>query len=446
MNCLVTLTALAAVASALSGPQVDKVPNIQAPLKADACPSTSLLGGECQGSTNSIDTINIVQNATKSTKAQIQLPLQQARKAPDNFQWTFWPECYTNENLTEPYCVFSRQDFAGGRGVSIVTTTTEANALLQKPAFAQPDILSLVNDYSDPPYEEREFPGKGRGLVANRTLHRGAEIFASTPLLIMNPNAYDLIQEDRLKLAHRAVNNLPKDTQGMFWKLLDHFKGDPVDDRINTNAFDVEINGESRHVVFPEIARLNHDCRPNAAYFFDEETLTHYVHATSTILPGQEITITYINNAMVRQRRMDLLKTNWGFPCGCAACRASPVFTAESDARLLQIEELEAKLDDWSESSEASPQMAETLISLMQQERLWGSMGAVYRLAAMTYSGVGDRWNAVRYARLSVEYSMLDKGFRADDVYAMKQLASEPEMQWSWKKRVNAGGCGCGRQ
>jgi hypothetical protein len=258
MNSFLSLS-LVAAASALGGvQQVDKVANVQAPLKADACPSNSLLGGECQGSipsTNALDaTINITQNLAKpKPKQHITLPFK-ARKAPTGFQWSFWPDCYTNENLTEPYCVFSRQDFAGGRGLSIVTTTTEANELLNKPAFAQPDILSLVNDYDNPPYEEREFPGKGLGLVANRTLHRGDEIFSSTPILLMNPNAYDLVQEDRLKLAHRAVDNLPAHTKAQFFALLDHFKGDPVDDRINTNAFDVEILGKSRHVVFPEIS------------------------------------------------------------------------------------------------------------------------------------------------------------------------------------------------
>ncbi|KAF2193906.1 SET domain-containing protein [Zopfia rhizophila CBS 207.26] len=363
-----------------------------------------------------------------------------------DFPWTFWPECYSNENTTEPLCAFSQHSFAGGRGVSMVTTSSDAYAMLKMPAFSDPSILTLVNDYDNPPYEEHDFPGKGRGLVANKTLHRGDEIFASTPLLVMNPDAYELSTEERLKLAHRAVENLPEDTKAMFWKLLDHFKGDPVDDRINTNAFEVEIDGQTRHVVFPEIARLNHDCRPNAAYFFDPQTLTHYVHATQTIHPGEEITITYINNEMTRSKRMASLKQNWGFDCGCSACRAHPALTAESDARLLQIEGLEGKLDDWTDKSEATPEMAEMLLSLFEQERLYGSLGGAYKAAAMAYSSFGDRWNAIRYARRSIEYSILDKGFRDSDVYAMKQLASEPEMQWSWKKRVGhkrlAGGCG----
>ncbi|KAF2463798.1 SET domain-containing protein [Lindgomyces ingoldianus] len=363
-----------------------------------------------------------------------------------NFPWTFWPQCFSNENTKEPYCVFTSHDFAGGRGISIVTTSSDAYNILRKPAFSQPEILEYVNDLSNPPYVQHEFPIKGRGLVANKTLHRGDEIFSSTPLLINNPDAYDLDEAERLQLAHTAIAQLPTKTRELFWALLDHFKGDPVDDRINTNAFELEIFGNMRHGVFPEIAMLNHDCRPNAAYFFDEETLTHYVHATQDIAPGQEITITYTNNAAVRSVRMENLKRNWGFDCSCSSCRAHPALTAESDARLLQIEELEGTLDDWSTESTATPEMAEALISLMVQERLYASLGTAYRLAAMAYSSFGDKWNAVRYARLSVEYLALDKGFREGDVYAMKQLATDPEMQWSWRKRVGnqrfVGGCG----
>ncbi|ORY02653.1 hypothetical protein BCR34DRAFT_493031, partial [Clohesyomyces aquaticus] len=210
--------------------------------------------------------------------------------------------------------------------------------------------------------------------------------------------------------------------------------------------FELEIFGNMRHGVFPEIAMLNHDCRPNAAYFFDEETLTHYVHATQDIFPGEEITITYINNAQVRSKRMAALKMNWGFDCSCSSCSAHPALTAESDDRVQQIATLEEELDYWTSDTDATPEMAETLISLMIQERLYASLGSAYRLAAMAYSSFGDKWNAIRYARLSVEYSALDNGFRDKDVYAMKQLATDPEMQWSWRKRVGnkrfAGGCG----
>lgn len=42
------------------------------------------------------------------------------------------------------------------------------------------------------------------------------------------------------------------------------------------------------------VARMNHDCRPNADYWFDKDTLVQHVFATRTIVPGEEISVTYI--------------------------------------------------------------------------------------------------------------------------------------------------------
>jgi hypothetical protein len=437
MNSLIALS-LAAVASALTPDKVDHAP--QKPLFNDACPSNSILSpsGECQPST--VD--------TTSFKTNISQTLEQAHEAAQqsvDFPWTFWPECFSNENTTNPYCVFSHQEFANGRGIFIVTTSEKAYELLKKPAFSDPDILERINQHANPPFVQHEFPGKGRGLVANKTLNRGDQIFASTPLLISNPDAYELVNEERLALSHRGVETLPEKSQELFWALLDHFKGDPVDDRINTNAFEVEINNHMQHAVFPEIAMLNHDCRPNAAYFWDEETLSHYVHATQTIHPGEEITITYINNERSRAKRVANLARNWGFQCSCSSCSAHPAFTAESDSRIEQMNALAEKLNDWTAESTANPDMAELLISLYIQERLFASLGVAYKHAAEVYSSFGDKFNAIRNARMATEYSLLDKGFRDRDVREMKAMANEPEMTWSWNKRVGlakaAGAC-----
>jgi hypothetical protein len=433
MNSVLAFSLIAA-ASAFTN---DKAAQIhQNPIFNDACPSTLLLNGECQGSTMDPSSGNISAQQN-STQEKLQESYDSAQRIAD-FPWSHWPECFSNENTTEPYCVFSDQKFASGRGIFIVTTSVMAYEMLNKPAFRDPKALQRINNHDNPPFVEHEFPIKGRGLVANKTLHRGDQIFASTPLLITNPDTYLLAQEERLKLLHRGLETLPEATKPLFWGLLDHFKGDPVDDRINTNAFEIEINGHIQHAVLPEIAMMNHDCRPNAAYFWDEETLSHYVHATQTIYPGQEITITYINNERSREKRMENLKANWGFDCDCSSCSAHPSFYAESDSRIQRMEVLAEQLNDWTPESKATPEIAEALISMYEQERLSASMGSAYKLAAEVYASFGDKYNAIKYASLSIELNMLDKGFRDRDVMDMKGMVTNPEMSWSWKKRIGS--------
>ena len=172
----------------------------------------------------------------------------------DASAWTYPPKCMSSGNLTEPVCLYSSHSFGNGRGISIFTTPEQASTILGLPAFSNPQALSDVNVHRTPPFEERELPGRGRGLIANTTLHRGDRIFAHTPILILDAAAYEHSEEERMELNRDAVRNLPSEAEKMFWELHGHFGTDAVDDRINTNAFDVEIEEESFYAVMPEIA------------------------------------------------------------------------------------------------------------------------------------------------------------------------------------------------
>lgn len=134
------------------------------------------------------------------------------------------------------------------------------------------------------------------------------------------------------------------------------------------------------YVVFLEIARMNHDCRPAADYYFDAETPTQYVHAVRPIQPGEEITITYIDPTLAQARRARKLHRNWGFRCACASCTAPPAVVASSDDRLRQVARLRPEFGRIRRESRATPQMAELLVGLYEQERLWGMLYEAYRL------------------------------------------------------------------
>ncbi|KAL5114595.1 hypothetical protein ACEQ8H_007500 [Pleosporales sp. CAS-2024a] len=433
-------------ALAFASEQVDGIH--QHRILEEACPSDSILvDGMCQ--VTSLDASNTFASTMTypSNLTQMSQTLEESRRAAQeakDFPWTFWPECFSDEKSEEVYCVFSQQDFASGRGIFMLTTKARAYAMLDKAAFRNPKVLGDINQYDKPPFVVGEFAGKGRGLIANKTLHRGDRIFASTPIVLSDSTSYELSNSERLALLHRGVETLPGESQKRFWELMGHFDGDAVNDRIETNVFDVTIDGISQSALFPEIAMLNHDCRPNAAYFFDDDLLTHFVHATRDIVPGEEITITYIDNEKDRKTRMARLKKSWGFDCDCAACTASAAVAAESDSRLFQISDVAAVLDDWTAASRATPEAAELLVALYVQERLDASLATAYKYAAETYSSFGKKWDAIRYARLSVQMSQLDKGFRDRDTKEMKKMAEKPEMTWSWNKRVGLlQGCGC---
>ncbi|EHK17407.1 uncharacterized protein TRIVIDRAFT_42740 [Trichoderma virens Gv29-8] len=345
--------------------------------------------------------------------------------------WSSQNDCRNN---TETFCVFSSKNFAGGRGISILTTPDRVESLQQLPAFVDADALLGVNEQPSPPFEERELPGRGRGLIANKMLHRGDRIFAHTPILMLDGESFgDLEREEWLELEHTAVNNLPPTTKKMFSALYGRQVTDPVSDRIDTNAFELELDEVTYYAVFPEIARLNHDCRPNAAYFFDRQSLTHYVHAITDITPGTEITITYIDPHMPRQKRLKKLSSLWGFNCSCSLCSLHPELAHASDERLDQITAISERLEDW---ATAPPQMARTLISLYEQERLHAPSSSAYWYAALTSCAEGSYWDTIRYAQLAVELGVLDYGFSDESFQLMRRLAKEPEKEACWLTRL----------
>ncbi|KAK1912020.1 hypothetical protein P3342_012503 [Pyrenophora teres f. teres] len=410
----------------------------QKPLMADSCPlDASLYNGKCMPSIYGSVTPDVIlfeSNTTQSSHlAPLVYSLEESRKKASeqkDFPWTFWPECFANEDTPEPFCLFSDQKFANGRGIFVVTTQPLAYAMRQKDAFTKPETaLERSNKFQNPPFYQHEFPGKGRGLVANKTLHPGDQLFASTPS--SSPT--------QISTSSPSPSASPSSTAA-------GADDDQVDDRITTNNFEVIMDEVSQSALFPEIAMMNHDCRPNAAYFFDEQTMSHFVHATRTIYPGEEITITYINNESLRNNRIQGLRKNWGFTCACSACTAHPALVAESDARMTQITTLMEALNDYSDTSYASPEVGELVVSLYKQERLDANLGTAYQYAAEVYSSFGMKWEAVKYAKLSVEMSILDKGWADKDVNTMRKMAAAPELSWSWRKRVGQkAGCGCGK-
>ncbi|KAH4627484.1 hypothetical protein HBH81_177880 [Parastagonospora nodorum] len=78
----------------------------------------------------------------------------------------------------------------------------------------------------------------------------------------------------------------------------------------------------------------------------------------------------------------------------------------------LATHDLDWETVDWmDDDSKATPEIAETLTSLHQQENLQTDIGRAYKHAAKVYGGYGKKYEAMKYARLAVEMLYLSKGF-----------------------------------
>ena len=161
---------------------------------------------------------------------------------------------YPSETGSRQFCAYVDPHFANGRGIAIVTSPEIADYVnVHTPAFTHPDLFKGTNPFAHgyPSFYETELPGKGKGLIANQTIHRGDLIFRYPPVLAMH---IDSMRSARA--LNQVVKKLPPKTQELFMGLHAEFGGDKVHSIINTNGFQGWFGQEAElHlIILPEIA------------------------------------------------------------------------------------------------------------------------------------------------------------------------------------------------
>jgi hypothetical protein len=107
---------------------------------------------------------------------------------------------------------------------------------------------------------------------------------------------------------------------------------DPLGVIFRTNAY----NTGTGFGLFPKIARINHSCRPNAAYYWHEGIGKRIIYATHPIAEGEEITVSYIPLTIPQSERQNRLN-RYGFTCTCPVCSLPTPYLALSDTRRTDI-------------------------------------------------------------------------------------------------------------
>ncbi|KAI1744075.1 SET domain-containing protein [Xylaria scruposa] len=344
--------------------------------------------------------------------------------APGSDIWNTLPDCFGE------YCVYTNNNFLG-KGISLITTAPNHARV----AGLQVPETGLRSSY--PKTRIVEIPGKGKGLIATRTIRRGERIMAARPALLVHRNAFrELRLEDIYYLMDTAIDKLPKPRKESYLAQAGTMGGHKITDILFTNSFQIALGDDEdsfHYGNFPDVSVLNHDCRPNLAFFVDQN-LTHYTHAVRDIEPGEELTISYLDALQVRSVRQERTRSSLGFSCGCSHCTLSKKESDASDGRLITISQIESELSDFN-SKKSSPAMIEKYVALYKKERLEFKIAGAYTLAALNYNLFGKADMAKKYARLSVEAGLLESGPNAADVQQMEMLADAPKSHWSWNMK-----------
>lgn len=230
---------------------------------------------------------------------------------------------------------------------------------------ARPDPISLLRGPSSHVQTRSSGEGRGLGLFTTRSIPAYSEILREAPLILLEPTddlpqlyeqfislrkpgSDEALQRRYLALSHQEV---PQRDQRLREKLTERgFDAATVEEMVlvasimQTNAFNVDVGdgmGCNHRALFPQIARINHSCVPNAhVCFYPSSTSTitatgknasslHHrrrrqegrmvVHALRNLHEGEEVQIAYFSILLSRPERQTKAQ-KWGFTCRCPAC------------------------------------------------------------------------------------------------------------------------------
>lgn len=347
--------------------------------------------------------------------------------------WTHEPFCLESLSANKGFCVYSSSTFSHGRGISIVASPLEASRIITAPAL-QSRSSTPQNPHASK-FEIKPIPGRGLGIVATAPLYRGDQLYSLTPIIAVQDDAMQFLPvPDLLLLMAISLSRLPFKTQAQFWTMHAQFGGNAIYDRITTNAYNMPLGSALEHfwAAQPEISRINHDCRPNAANHFDAGALMQNVHVLRPIGVGEEVTVSYLTPLLGYEERKKRIAKQWGFECTCSLCASTESFRNASDDRLGVMADLEARLDDIAATRTGSTGMAELLIALYELERLDGAVADGYMYAALEYAYIGDVNAARKYAARAMEATALWRGTTHPYYRSLRTLWESPEAHKSW--------------
>ncbi|KAM7200407.1 hypothetical protein V8F20_005384 [Naviculisporaceae sp. PSN 640] len=354
--------------------------------------------------------------------------------------WSFPSYCLPStsslgESDISKLCVYTSTAFNQNTGISIIahpeTAATLVSAIFNSTAsYSARHHIAGRNSLKDNPYVVTSISGKGMGVIATRHIEQFSTIMVSFPALVIDNELFPDEEEEEVpgegpRLFARALGQLSDQERVLSLARSrgtddeeEHRGGGKihvVEDIVRTNAFGIyTVDGRDFKGLYPEIARLNHGCDPNAYGRYTKGDLAMTAVATRNIEPGEEITISYIPLGMPTSYRHQGL-ANWSFKCTCPLCSSPPSALSASDARGNRLPELlylmkqlaptsSESLEQTQANYETLVQYTQEFVSILQVERLFPKVAEFYQQFMKMYYGFGDIESAYKYAQTALKF------------------------------------------
>ena len=190
-------------------------------------------------------------------------------------------------------------------------------------------------------YRVESILGKGRGIIANRSIDRGTVILSEAPFILQTLGLTQSTIKD--SLSRKSVED-----QRRYLELKNCHRGTlpPLLGIFRTNALPCgshdSFTGQTADTagIFLQGSLFNSSCLPNVNNCWDPTNRVIVFRALRDIAEGEELSICYKNLFDARDARRSELRTNFRFDCQCAACSLSGEALQLSDQRRMTLKGL----------------------------------------------------------------------------------------------------------
>jgi len=248
-----------------------------------------------------------------------------------------------------------------------------------------------------------EVAGKGLGMIALEPLHPGQVLLRERPVIEVDMGAGSLDRREvalcyreqdweqqgekrefkKLARAFVALSSEEKSkvfsltktdtvkegTLAMAWADLRR-ENIELDFRKFCNFIQTYVTNAFSDGLWPDLARVNHSCFPNAEVV--KRGRERYLVVVRPVERGEEVTHSYLHSLMGRDARREVLERRWGFLCDCTLCCLPQSIRLDQESQRARFRAAESiwKQEGSRAALEEAISLTDTIIGFRQMDKL----------------------------------------------------------------------------
>ena len=212
-------------------------------------------------------------------------------------------------------------------------------------------------------YEIVDIPGKGKGMVARKSIPAGSLILSESPIIVSDIITGMNEMSSHWKNLCDTVSNLNTKKKNQFLSLHNPRPDLQLLGQFGSNSITIPVlNTNSakpstpKAAIFPTLSRINHSCAPNVVWSWNQERNKEELRGIVDLDPGTEMMASYVNVLLPSHIRKEELSYKYNFNCQCSVCSLPPGQLKSSDGNRRDISDFKSEIKEmikWGQTKHA---------------------------------------------------------------------------------------------